>query len=73
MEPPPSPPPQFRVGDRVQLIGPLAGVRPGTLGTVVGRFLGGPLCDVQFDGQPGARVVDGRKLALAPHGPSRQR
>ena len=59
-------PPHFLVGDRVRLIYPLAGVTTGTTGTVVLRFIGSSLCDVQFDGHIGTRVVDGRKLALVP-------
>ena len=63
-------PPHFQIGDRVRLIYPLAGVAPDTTGTVVRRFIGGSLCDVQFDGHIGTRVVDRRKLALVPREPA---
>ena len=64
-------PAPFQVGDRVTLIYSMVGVATGTTGTVVRRFTGGSLCDVQFDGHIGTRVVDGRKLALVPRAPAR--
>jgi hypothetical protein len=73
MESSPSPTPHFRIGDRVQLISPLASIAAGAMGTVMSQFLGGFLYDVWFDGHPGAHVVDGKKLALALRGPSRRR
>jgi len=73
MESVPSPTPHFRIGDRVQLISPLTGVAVHAVGTVVSQFLGGSLYDVQFDRYPGARVIDGSKLALAPREPSQRR
>lgn len=63
----------FRIGDRVQLISPLASIAAGAVGTVVSQFLGGFLYDVQFDGHPGAHVVDGKKLALVPRCSTRRR
>ncbi len=47
-------PPHFQIGDRVRLIYPLAGVAPDTTGTVVRRFIGGSLCDIQFEGKAAA-------------------
>jgi hypothetical protein len=67
------PPPHFQIGDRVALIYSMAGIAIGTTGTVVKRFIGGSLCDVQFDGHIGTRVVDGESLRwchLSQHGTS---
>jgi hypothetical protein len=66
MTPPSSSTPLFRVGDRVQLIFPQAGIVVGTTGTIVTRFLGSTLYDVQFDGYPTLQVVEGWKLAPVP-------
>ena len=55
----------FQVGDRVRLLSPIDLIPPGTIGTVVRCFLLSTLYDVQFDGYPSARVVDGSSLALA--------
>jgi hypothetical protein len=60
----------FRIGDRVRLIAPYAGVPAETIGTVVGQLAGGPLCGVQFNGVIGVRLVEGRKLAPAPPKPT---
>ena len=54
----------FHVGDRVRLVFPIDLIPPGTLGTVVRCFVLSSRYDVQFDGYPRARVVDGRSLAL---------
>lgn len=69
----PSPVPCFRIGDRVQLGTPIAGIAAGAIGTVVNRFSGVPLYDVQFDGQTVLRVVEERKLVLARKATSRRR
>ena len=55
----------FRIGDRVRLLNALDSIPPDTRGTVVICFTLSSLCDVLFDGYPGARVVDGSSLALA--------
>ena len=55
----------FRIGDRVQLLYALDSIPAGTIGTVVICFTLSSLYDVQFDGYPSARVVDGSSLALA--------
>jgi hypothetical protein len=63
--------PRFRIGDPVQLVVPFAGLAAGTMGTVVGRLDGSPLCGVQFSGAVGTRLVDWRKLVPVPPDPSR--
>jgi hypothetical protein len=63
---------QFKAGDRVRLISPIAGIAVGTIGTVAYRFLGTLLYDVRFDGQTTLRVVEERKLTTAPHEPRRR-
>jgi hypothetical protein len=68
-----SPTHSFRIGERVRLVAPYAGVPAETIGTVVGQFAGGPLCGVQFNGIIGVRLVEGRKLASAPLQPVRRR
>jgi hypothetical protein len=65
--------PRFRIGDRVLLMSPLDGTQPGAIGTIVKWFVGSSLYDVRFDGQSIVRVVDERKLALAPRERSRRR
>jgi hypothetical protein len=62
----PSPVPCFRIGDRVRLLTPVAGVAAGSLGTVMYRFLGALLYDVRFDGEVILRVIEERKLTPAP-------
>jgi hypothetical protein len=56
----------FKAGDRVHLLSPIAGVAAGTVGTVMYRFLGASLYDVRFDGQHLMRLVEERKLAPIP-------
>jgi hypothetical protein len=58
-------PPSFQIGDRVRLLSALDSIPPGTLGTVVTCFTLSSLYDVQFDGYPRPRVVDGNRLAPA--------
>jgi hypothetical protein len=66
-------PPVFQIGDRVRLISLLDMIPIGTVGTVVGQFIGNSLYDVQFDGQPRTRVVDASSLApMPPELPQRQ-
>ena len=60
----------FRIGDRVQLRSALDSIPAGSIGTVVGCFTRNSLYDVQFEGQPTPRVVDGSRLALVPPEPS---
>jgi hypothetical protein len=55
----------FHVGDRVRLLSPIDLIPPGTIGTVVICFTFSTLYDVQFDGYPSPRVVDGSRLAPA--------
>ncbi len=56
---------QLKIGDRVQLIRPIAGVAVGTRGTILRRFTFDPLCDVCFDGYAAPRFVTMRDLAPA--------
>jgi hypothetical protein len=62
-------PPNFQIGDRVQLIQAFAGIAVGTYGTILARFTLQPLYDVRFDGYSVPRIVQGRYLAPAPPEP----
>jgi hypothetical protein len=57
--------PQLKQGDYVELIHPIAGLAPGTRGTILRRFTFDPLYDIFFDGYPWPRLVSPRFLAPA--------
>jgi len=53
----------FRPGDRVRTIYPVAGLAPGTRGTIAYTFLLAPLYRVCFDGDAIPRMVAHHNLA----------
>ena len=62
-------PPDFQIGDRVQLIQAFGGVAAGTYGTILTRLTLQSIYDVRFDGYDTPRIVQGRYLAPAPPQP----